>query len=182
MKNLLLLFGSVLALGLTAYAQQVNKTVEWDTFESPAGRFKAAFPRSPERSVSEQDGPQGKYTVVEYSIILPYAAFMITYADFSKSAPTNQDQLRAYYDRFRMKMIERSGARLVGERDVIASEHLGREVEMIVDDQNVSYRVYNVGRRLYQTITSYSTAIPSEFAIKKEVTRFLDSFQLIEKN
>ena len=180
MKNLLLLLVSAFVLGLTVHAQQGYKTVEWAVTESVEGRFKAAFPFAPERSASEVQGPQGNYHVVEFSSALPYAVFMITYADFPKSAPTKETELRAYYDKFRTAMIERSGAKLVNERDVVVSDHLGREIEMIVGDQTVNYRVYNVGFRLYQTMTSYSSTLPAEYAAPKAAAKFLDSFQLVE--
>ena len=180
MKNLLLLLAGTFVLGLTVHAQPGYKTVEWAVTESAEGRFKAAFPFAPERSASEVQSPRGSYHLVEFSSSLPYAVFMLTYADFPKSGPTRDAELRAYYDKFRAAMIERSNARLVNERDVVVSDNLGREIEMIVGDQTVNYRVYNVGFRLYQTMTSYNTNLPAEYTAPKAAAKFLDSFQLIE--
>ena len=182
MKNLGLLLACTFVLGVTSHAQQVSKTVEWTVTESAEGRFKAAFPSAPERSTHEVEGTQGNNFVVEFYSVLPYAAFMITYADFPKSGPTNEAGLRAYYDKFRAAMIERTGAKLISERDVVVSEKLGREIEMVQGDQIVDYRVYNVGLRLYQTVTSFSSNTPAEFGAKQAAIRFLDSFELIEQN
>ena len=182
MKNLVLLLAYTLALGVSACAQQVYKPTGSTVIESAEGRFKAVFPSSPVETTSRKEGPKGEYLVVEFfSVVDPYAAFMITYTDFPKPARANQDELRAYYDRYCATIIEKAGARLITERDVVLSQKLGREMELVVGDQTVNYRVYNVGPRLYQTMSSFSSATPVEFGIKKIAITFLDSFQLIEK-
>jgi hypothetical protein len=182
MKSLLLLLAILLLTATASLAQTVYKTVEWTEFRSEEGGFKATFPNRPTKNDQEVNGPAGKIPSVQVVTIVAPSTFMVTYADYPKSAPSDVQALRAHYDGFSSLVIQGTGSKLIGQRDAVASGQLGREIEATIGRSTVKYRVYWVGNRLYQVITSVPTETASEPEIQKEVAKFLDSFELIKKD
>jgi len=65
---------------------------------------------------------------------------------------------------------------------LLARERVGRDVELAVDGHYVKYRMFFVGSRFYQLIISTNSEFAADTSVQKSMNRFMDSFQLIEKN
>ena len=165
-------------------AQNKAQNFDWKEFVSDEGKFKVTFPVVPTKSVKETAGGISKVqsTRFEVSLLEPEIYFGVLYADFPTAPSMNQEALRAYYDKYRDALQKASDAELISERDIYVNGNLGRELvlkskkQIIVTQQN-----YLIGTRSFQVMTTAKSSLMENAKIKKDVNKFLDSFQFIEK-
>ncbi len=168
---------------LTACAAQSTRSdaVQWKEIVSVEGRFKLTFPGEPVTRFHDRETLEGNVRATEIYVGFRQITFMLMWADLPNAADTSEDRLRGNYDLFRDGMLEKAGAKLRSEKDVRANGRLGREISLSVGSQFVKYRIYVIDGRQYQLITSRDYTLRNDPALQKQVDKFLDSFQLIEK-
>lgn len=164
----------------TCQAQKQKQLSDWFEFISKSGNFKVWFPTKPNESAKEIEENGLKTQSYWFSVSQPLKTFMITYADYPNAPVMNQEQLRLNYNNLKSNIIERSNSKLTSERDVFLNERLGREFTFVsVDKITVTYRTYLIDKRFFQLITSIESPLAEDEETKKEVNKFLDSFQIL---
>ena len=166
---------TLLCCGLGLAFQQ---TAEWSKLDSVEGRFSASMPSKPEPGTKDVDTAVGKLALYTFSSSNNVAQLMISYADYPNE-PSNAAQYEKVLDGVRDGVLKGLGADLISETRVILKGHPGREMrarKMSGDVEIVfSWKVYLVGRRLYQM----GAATTKADAEAPDVQRFFNSFQLI---
>jgi len=182
MKKLPLLALGLLLLSMSSPAQtKVVDRTEWREFNFLEGGIKVTFPGEPSRSTAERQQPAGKVTSTELHLSFPQITFMLSWSDFPRAAAADDHVLHAGYDTVRDQVLTGMSAKLIGENDIRADGFLGRELVFKTATQFVKYRVYFVGRREYQLITSRYADLENDPDISNEVDKFLDSFHFISQ-
>jgi|KBSMisStandDraft_5_1062788.scaffolds.fasta_scaffold328003_1 hypothetical protein len=185
MKKTLLIFACALVFAgtvSTSCAQNATDKVEWKEFQSAENGFKVEFPKPPTRSLDETKVPNRIGPSVEFDTELPSTSFLVKIGEFLNSAPSAETELTALYDDIRNSVAEGMHAKVLREQRVTASGKVGRDVELAVDGHYVKYRMFFVGSRFYQLIISTNSEFAADTSVQKSMNRFMDSFQLIEKN
>ena len=175
----------IMSLFLFSACKGQNKTInfEWKEFVSEEGGFKATFPFNPVKSIKETDGGNRKIQSVRFEISLaePEIYLGVMYADFPNVPEMNEEVFRTYYDNIRNGFKIAKDTELISERDVRVNGKLGRELTLKGGNQITKYRTYLIGNRQFQVITSTTSNLMNTASIEKDVNKFLDSFQLLEK-
>lgn len=148
----------------------------WSTFNSPEGRFSALMPTKPKIEVRDVDSKVGKITLYSYTSSNNVAYFHASYGDYPQE-PT-PGTLEAVLDGVRNGVVQGLQAELLDEKKITLGGFAGRELtaKRIVDGNEVRFkwRMYIVGRRLYQLAAATSKAD----AESPDVAKFLTSFQV----
>jgi hypothetical protein len=163
--------------------QSKSESLNWKEFVSDEGKFKATFPVNPTKTVKETDVPSGKLqnTRFESSSVEPVIYFGVWYADHSNVPNMNQDALRINYDNIRDVFAKAPNTELLSEKEVWVNEKLGRELTLKTGNQTAKNRMFLVGNRQYQLITSTNSSVMEDAEAQRTINKFLDSFQLVEK-
>ena len=166
---------TLLCCGFAAIAQQ---PVEWSKLDSTEGRFRALTPSKAESSVSEVPSGTLKITLYTFSSSNKTGSFMLSYADYPNAA-TSPEHEQIVLDKVRDGVLKGTQAALVSETKITLKGYPGREMrakrtiegtEMIF-----SWRLFLVGKRLYQLAVATTEADSQSPEIKK----FLLSFELV---
>lgn len=179
--NKLCLSVCLIVLAISAcHGQKPGEQVVWKEFVSEAGKFKATFPGIPKEDIEELDAKLGKRYTHWTEVLLPHKQFAVSYTDYQSLPGMNQEQLKANYDNLRDLMLTQSNIKLVSERELWLKGRLGRELIFNGPNAVATSRMFLIGNRLYQAITTIEMPLTENEEAKKEAIRFLDSFQFDE--
>jgi hypothetical protein len=145
---------------------------EWHEYVNADGKFRVLVPGTPTRDVWALPG-RGKAgkKAVSFTADAPDAKYGVAYADFDQ--PGDVDK---FVQRQPGELASRGG-KLLGEKDVAAGPHKGKEFLVEVPGQGTAHiRFYVVGRRLYKVMAHGADRPPPP----ADVARFLDSFQITD--
>jgi hypothetical protein len=172
---------SMLVFLLFSVSQAQN--TDWKEFVSEEGRFKAAFPFVPVKSVKEMDAGNGKIESIRFEISLaePEIYFGVWYVDFPNAPTMNEEMLRANYNALRNGYKQNPNFELLGEREVRVNGKPGLELTMKTGNSTAKSQTFWLGKRNFQIITIVKSSLFSDANIQKNMNKFLDSFQFIEK-
>lgn len=185
MNKLILIITIVLTCFSISNAQANTQSFNWKEFVSEEGKFKATFPIPPVKSVQEVNGLFGKLEHYKFEVSLsePEVYFGVSYGDFPNILKfSSLEALRTNYDNVRDGMVNvaKDSAKLISEKDVYASNNLGRELVLKFNNGVViTHRMFLIENRQYQ-VTS-STKLMDNADIKRSVEKFENSFQLIDQ-
>ena len=160
------------------FAEATQQQVEWPKLESTEGRFRVVMPMKADSSVSEVDSKSGKIPVYTFSSSNKTGSFMLSYADYPNAASTPENE-QAVIDAVRDGVLRGTKSVLVVESKLTLNGHPGREMRatrMIEGTEMIfSWRIFLVGRRLYQLAVGTTKADSESPDIKK----FFTSFELV---
>lgn len=163
-------------------AQNKEQDFDWKEFVSEEGKFKATFPAIPARLTKEADSVQGLQTVrFGVSIAQPEIYFGVWYADFPNAPAMDQETLKNYYENMRDGFSKAPNIELLSEREVWTDKNLGLELVLKTGNSIVKNRFFLIKTRNFQVITSANSSVMEDAEVEKNVNKFLDSFQPIEK-
>jgi hypothetical protein len=152
-------------------ASSVAETSRWPRFDSPEGRFSAAFPvepRSTTTTVSTRAGPVQHHRLTATSN--EGTAFDVAFDDLPINFVRNRLS-RDLLDDARRGMLAETGALLVTERSFDVENMPAREVVATRDGWTIDARVILVGNRMY-TLGVVGRSVKSETE-----RAFFDSFR-----
>jgi hypothetical protein len=151
---------------------------QWEKFSSPEGRFRVQMPVAPKASSREVDTPAGKLMLYVYDLSNDLGYFTATYADYP-IAPRDFAHAEEVLDSVRDGVLSGVKGQLTSEKKITVRTHPGREFTASSKVQDVdlvfTWRIYLVGRRLYQL----AVATNSKNAGHPDIAKFLTSFDLI---
>jgi hypothetical protein len=175
--------GLVLAVALSAGGCKpkpvTDASEKWQTFFSAEGRFSVLMPGTPVHEAKKADNPLGPVTMHAFLLMRSEVpdGFTVMYNDFPGPIPAGQAD--AVLDGV-VKGAGRRGNTVQEVKKINLTSHPGRELTTIRKGDAVpvmKHRVYLVRNRLYQVMVVTTEAD----AASPKVSRFLDSFKLIEK-
>lgn len=156
-----------------------TEAASWEKFSSSEGRFTFLVPTKPAAANQEVDTKVGKLMIYTFASKNNVGYFMGTFGDYPNDA-SDSAQAERILDGVRDGVIRGSKTTLISEKQRWIRGYPGREFTGSgkVDGTDViySWRVYLVGRRLYQLVA----ATLDNDAGHPDVTKFLDSFDLIQ--
>ncbi len=160
------------------FAGAIQQQVEWTKLEPSEGRFRAVMPTKAEPTVSEVNSAAGKIPVYTFSSANKIGSFMLSYADYPNAASTPANE-QSVLDGVRNGVLRGTKSTLLVETNLTLNGHPGREMKttrMIEGTEMIfSWRLFLVGRRLYQLAVG-TTKADSE---SPEIKKFFTSFELI---
>ncbi len=155
-----------------------QQTSEWSHLDSAEGRFSVSMPSKPEPTSRVVDTAVGKLPLYTFGSATRVAQLIVSYADYP-SEPSDAAQYEKVLDGVRDGVLKGLDADLLIETRITLQGHPGREWRAIKAAGDVeivfSWKVYLVGRRLYQL----GAATTKADAEAPEVERFFNSFQLL---
>jgi hypothetical protein len=173
-KTLSVAIVTLLCCGLGLAFQQ---TAEWSNLDFVEGRFSVSMPSKPEATSTVVDTAVGKLPLYTFGSASKVALLMVSYADYPNE-PSDAAQNEKVLDGVRDGLLKGLEAEMLIETRITLQGHPGREWRAIrtAGDVDVvfSWKVYLVGRRLYQ-MGAATTKADAEAA---DVQRFFNSFQL----
>lgn len=149
----------------------------WEKFNSPEGKFNILMPSKPTLEVKEVDSSLGKLTLYLYSTSNSTGYFLASYGDYPVG-PKDANEAESVLDGVRDGIQKGSTSEIVSEKKILIASYPGREIttrkaaqgEVVV----FKWRVYLVGRRLYETVA----ATGQKDSESPEIMKFLTSFDL----
>ena len=178
----------VLLLASIASAfQEPAPSAPWQTFNSPEGRFSVVVPTEPKAEVREVDSVVGKLTLYSYASSSEAAYLMVSYGDYPNE-PADAAIAEKVLDGVREGVLKSIGGEVISASKIVLKgrassgapliEYPGREFtgNKIQDGSEIyySWKVYLVGRRLYQLAAITNKAN----ATSPDISKFLTSFQV----
>lgn len=167
-----------LATFTIAFSMQQPTTVEpgWEKFTSTEGRFAVLLPTKPKADSREVDTKVGKLTLYSFSSSGANGYFGISYGDYP-SSPRDSAQAEQVLDGVRNGVVSGAGAKLTSEKKVTIKGNPGREIvaSARIEESDVicTWRIYLVGRRLYQ----FASLTTVRDANHPDVAKFLNSVE-----
>jgi hypothetical protein len=177
----------IIVLLLAPIASAFQETAPWRTFNSPEGKFSVLMPTGPKVEVQDVDSVVGKLTLYSYASSSKAAYLMVAYGDYPRE-PTDAANAEQVLDGVREGVLKGIGGEKISENKIVLTgransgaaliDYPGREFtgRKIHEGSEVvfSWRIYLVGRRLYQLAAITNKAD----ATSPDVPKFLTSFQL----
>ena len=157
-----------LAFALTAHAQA------WKTYTYSSDGFSASYPSEPAFQKRDIPTDAGSFELRSYLAQVDDAALYIGVCDYG-SAVTGRDP-DTVLDGAQKGAISNVNGHLVSGKKISLGTYPGLEFQAENDSMHFTARIYLVGTTLYQTLTAAAISKPYP-----NVTRFLDSFQLIAR-
>lgn len=159
------------------FAGAIQQPVEWTKLEPTEGRFRAFLPTKAEPTVSEVNSASGKIPVYTFASSNNTGSFMLSYADYPNAA-SNPAHEQSVLDGVRDGVLKGTEGTLISESKLTLNGYPGREMKAtrMVDGTEMifSWRLFLVGKRLYQLAVGSSKADSESPDIKK----FFASFEL----
>lgn len=151
---------------------QGRDTAGWQTFEIPAGRYKAAFPAEPVMQRGKLRTEIGDVVSTRHTADSADATYDVTYNDYPKDGVARLSPGKLL-DTVRDGLVYQSKGKLVSEKPFTLGKLTGREHEIAGEDgMRYRIRLLLVANRLYQL-----TAMARPPA-RPDVQKFFSSFQL----
>jgi len=172
-----ILFAPLIVALVSTLAFGLQQDAPWEKFNSPEGKFNVLMPSKPTLEVSDVDSSVGKLTLYRYSTSNSTGYFLASYGDYP-TAPKDANEAESVLDRAREGISEGSKSEIVSEKRILIAGYPGREIttrkaaqsDMVV----FKWRIYLVGRRLYETVAA-TVLKDSE---SPDIMKFLTSFDL----
>jgi hypothetical protein len=158
---------------------QSTQNSQWQKFSSVTGDFAVLLPGKPVEQKETENTETGPATSYTFTLEKAPVAYIVGYTDFPPTVGLLSPKV--FLDEFRNGMLgEGSKNKLLGERDISLKNHSGRAIKFRdADGLTFTARIYLVKRRLYHLLAM--TATTDEVASAGAVTKFLDSFELLDK-
>jgi hypothetical protein len=177
----------IIVLLLAPIASAFQETAPWRTFNSPEGKFSVLMPTEPKLAVQDVDSAVGKLTLYSYASSSKAAYLLAAYGDYPKE-PSDGAQVELVLDGVVDGVLKGIGGEKISENKIVLRgransdaaliDYPGREFtgKKIIEGSEVFFRwrIYLVGRRLYQLAAITDKAD----ATSLDVPKFLTSFQL----
>jgi len=180
----------VVLLASMAFGASINPVFQdaapWRIFTSAEGKFSLLMPTEPKTEVQDVDSEVGKLTMYSYASSTKVAYLMASYGDYP-SEPVDAEHVERVLNGVRDGVLNSIGGEKLSDNKILlkgransgaATEFPGREFtakKMYKGSENVfSWRIYLVGRRLYQLAVVTNKAD----ANSPDVSKYLTSFQL----
>lgn len=151
---------------------QGRDTASWQTFEMPAGRYKAAFPAEPVMQRGKLRTEIGEVVSTRHTADGADATYDVTYNDYPKDgiARLSPEKLLAAV---RDGLVYQSKGKLLSEKPFASGKLAGREYEIAGED-GMRYRI----RLLLVATRLYQLTVMARPPARAEEQRFFSSFQL----
>ena len=167
MKNLILIFASILLFGLAAFAQ------EWPSFKSTDENFQISMPAEPGQQRTSGKSPLGNGHHI-YSLDNGGISYTIS-VSIIENPPTKAKDIKRTLDFARdLVTIVTEGKKLT-DTDITLQGFPGRLVQIEKDKQIWTLRAFIVKEHMYQLMTTEPKAKDPNPAVAK----FFDSFKLL---
>ncbi|HEV2884961.1 MAG TPA: hypothetical protein VGW36_08890 [Pyrinomonadaceae bacterium] len=177
----------IILLLLTTIASAFQAGAPWKTFNSAEGRFSVLMPSDPKVEVKDVDSAVGKLTLYTYSSSSSAGYLMASYGDYPRE-PSGTAATEKVLDDVTSGVLKSLGGEKVSENKIKLKgptyaggtlvEYPGREftANKTLESGEVvfSWKIYLVGRRLYQLAMVTSKAQAGD----PEVQKFLGSFEV----
>jgi hypothetical protein len=161
---------AVLCFAAAAGAQ----TLDWKSYSYPADGFQASYPSAPEISKRDIPTDAGSFELRSYIAEVGASALFIGVCDYGPKTEGKDPQ--ELLQGAKNGALQNSSSHLVSEKKITLGAYPGVEFQAESDTAHFTARIYMVGNILYQALVVAPLDKPFP-----EVTRFLDSFQLIAK-
>ena len=150
----------------------------WKEFSSPEGRFSVLLPGTPTKTTQKVNSDLGVITLYLFTFNQENISYNVTCSDYPESI-FKIKSIDKFLDDYRDGAVAGVRGKLVSETKISLGTYPGREVIIEVNDGRIlaCIRFYMVKTRLYQV----SVATQKENPQLTNVTRFLESFKLLEK-
>ena len=181
---LVLLLASITAAASVAPAFQ--DAAPWRTFTSAEGKFSLLMPAETKTEVQDVDSEVGKLTMYSYTASSKDAFLMASYGDYPRE-PVDADHVEQVLTGVHDGVLKSIGGQELSNSKIVLKgraksgalvEYPGRDFTGTKMNQGseifFSWRIYLVGRRLYQLAIITNKAD----ANSPDVSKFLTSFQL----
>jgi hypothetical protein len=142
----------------------------WQSFSPRGGGFTVSLPGTPEASNYKDNDDQA----FRWVVALRAYALAAGYVTYAKGAPKDP---KSWLEQTRDLTVKASKGKLLEDKEIRLAGNPGREFRFENGDGRIcSVRLYLVKDRLYQTLA----IAKDEAAVKADLVRFLNSFQLRE--
>lgn len=170
-------FAAVFALVLTCVVASAQEAAKWEKFNSPEGRFNILMPKKPEVEVKDVDSAIGKLTLYAYSAATDKGYFLVSYGDYPVE-PKDAEQTDKVLNGVQTGVLNGLGAEKLDEKKITLGTNPGREFSAKKMNEGAelifTWRIYLVGRRLYQM----AAVTQAKDSGSPEIAKFLASFEL----
>jgi len=177
MKDHFFLIAVVLLLSNFAVSQLPSAEVQWTEFVSPEG-IKVSFPGKPKTEKFETPVSGKVIKGSRTSLTFEGVGFVVQWSDNLDAPIRTEKELREHYDKIQKLLVSKPGRNLIFSRDARSGENSGRDFAMSTETETMILKIFVVGNRLYQAVTTQKIADSSKTALDRRV-RFFDSFSLI---
>lgn len=177
MKHLIAALIACLFLSSFASATQP----QWVTFSTPEGRFSLQFPKQPTADVKDVETVLGTLKMYTYTASSSTVTYMASFADYPNTPEPDRQQ--PVLDGVRDGVASKLQAKIFEETKISLEGNPGREFRMSKIPENgpeliYHWRIYLVGRRLYQVAAGYY----KRDSQSRELPKYFDSFQLMRES
>jgi hypothetical protein len=150
----------------------------WQPFNSPEGKFNVLTPSKPKLQIDDVDSPSGKLQYYRFTSVSKIGLFSITYFDHPE-LPKDAGQIEARIDVIRDGILGSLGGERISEKKIRLFGYPGREfavkkAEQGSEDLLYQWRIFLVGRRVYQVVV----ATDRKDSGSPDVAKFFTSFVL----
>ncbi|MFN2492296.1 MAG: hypothetical protein ABR501_05355 [Pyrinomonadaceae bacterium] len=167
--TLLILLGHTFAFGF-------QTSEPWQKFSSEEGKFTILMPTKPKVEVKEVDSQIGKLTQYVYVSSTDNGLFQVSYADYTVDPPSEKRD--SVLEAIREGVITGLKAELVTQKNITLQGYPGREFLAQRQIEGIDFvfhwRIFLVGRRVYQL----AVANQKKTDASAEITKFVTSFEL----
>jgi hypothetical protein len=150
------------------------KTDDWKPHPYPSDGFSASFPSEPSLEKRNISTDAGTFEFRTYSTEDSSAALIAAVCDYGSSAAGKDPEV--LLNSAKMGAVNNIKGHLGSEKKITLGTNHGIEFQADNDSAHITARIYMAGSTLYQMIVV--SPANSNYA---ETTRFLDSFQLIDR-
>ena len=165
----------ILCVAVLCFAAAVGaQTSDWKPYSYPADGFQASYPSAPEITRTEIPTDAGSFQLHTYIAEAGGAALFIGVCDYGPK--TEGKDLQELLQGAKNGALQNSSSHIVSEKKITLGDSPGLEFQAESSTAQITARIYMVGNVLYQALVVAPLDKPFP-----EVTRFLDSFQLIAK-
>jgi len=150
----------------------------WKEFFSNEGSFSILMPGVPTEQTKRLNTKAGAIDMHLFILEQKNVAYFVSHIDYQEELlqQRNDDEI---LDGARNGAVKNVQGKLLSEVPISLDNYPGREIRIETSDgkHTIQTRIYLVKNRLYQVMI----VTPKENSFSKDVTKFLDSFKLLEK-
>jgi hypothetical protein len=152
--------------------------VTWKEFSSHEGAFSTLMPGTPTEKTQKVNTQAGTIDIHGFTLEQKSFTYMVSYNEYP-DAIVQAASADKILDAARDGGVSNVQGKLLSELIISLDKYPGREIRIEAADgkHTVKTRIYLVKNRLYQVLV----VTPKEGSFSNDVTKFLDSFKLLEK-
>jgi hypothetical protein len=166
---------TIICVAVLCFAAHAGaQTTVWKSYSYPADGFQASYPSTPEVSKKDISTEAGSFELRTYIAEVGSAALYIGVCQYGNKTEGKDPQ--GLLQGAMNGALKSSSGHLLSEKKITLGVNPGVEFKAVSDTAQITFRIYLVGNILYQTLVI--APLDKPYA---EITRFLDSFQLITK-